>query len=79
MAMMNKKTKGYRGGGKVKKMSKGGAMGGKVKKMSKGGAMGGKKGGSSMSLAQLRAAASAKGMTLSPIMKAAKGGAAKKK
>ena len=64
--MMNKKTKGYRGGGKVKKMSKGGAMGGK-------------KGGSSMSLAQLRAAASAKGMTLSPIMKAAKGGAVKKK
>lgn len=78
MAMMKKKTKGYRGGGKVKKMSKGGAMGGKMRRMSKGGAAGGKKGGGGMTLAQLRAAASAKGMTLSP-MKAAKGGAAKKK
>tara|TARA_R100000935_G_C2831147_1_gene165156 strand:+ start:435 stop:689 length:255 start_codon:yes stop_codon:yes gene_type:complete len=84
MAMMKKKTKGYRGGGKVKKMSKGGTMGGKVKKMSKGGATGGKMaskmnmGGVGMTMAQLRSAASAKGMTLSP-MKAAKGGAAKKK
>ena len=68
---MKKKTKGYRGGGKVKKMSKGGATGGKVKKMSKGGATGGKMvskmnmGGAGMTMAQLRSAASAKGMTFS--------------
>ena len=38
------KSKGYRSGGKVKKMSKGGAAGGKkVRRMSKGGAAGGKK------------------------------------
>jgi len=48
------KKKGYRKGGKVRKMSKGGAAGGrKVKRMSKGGAAGGKK----MTVAQLRAAA----------------------
>ena len=47
------KKKGYRSGGKVKRMSKGGAAGGKVRRMSKGGATGGKK----MTVAQLRAAA----------------------
>ena len=31
------KKKGYRAGGKVKKMMKGGAAGGKVKKMTRGG------------------------------------------
>ena len=41
---MAMKKKGYRNGGKVKKMSKGGAAGGKkVRRMSKGGATGGKK------------------------------------
>jgi hypothetical protein len=40
---MAMKKKGYRSGGKVKRMSKGGAAGGKMKRMSKGGAMGGKK------------------------------------
>ncbi len=62
------KSKGYRSGGKVKKMSKGGAAGGKkVRRMSKGGAAGGKKvmrmskGENSMTLAQLRAAAKAMG------------------
>ena len=70
--------------GKMKKkgMARGGAM--KKKGMAKGGAMGGKRamgmmgGGAPMTMAQLRAAAKQKGMTLSP-MKAAKGGAAKKK
>mgnify|MGYP003110656716 CR=1 FL=1 len=81
---MPKKKKGYRAGGKVKKMAKGGAMGGKMRRMAKGGAMGGKKptkmmgGGSAMTMAQLRAAAKQKGMTLTP-MKMAKGGMAKKK
>lgn len=60
---MAMKKKGYRSGGKVKRMSKGGAMGGKMRRMSKGGAAGGKK---------------QRGMSLSP-MKKAKGGAAKKK
>ena len=40
---MAMKKKGYRSGGKVKRMSKGGAMGGKMRRMSKGGAAGGKK------------------------------------
>ena len=81
---MAMKKKGYRSGGKVKRMSKGGAMGGKMRRMSKGGAMGGKKptkmmmGGGAMTMAQLRSAAQQKGMTLSP-MKKPKGGAAKKK
>jgi len=81
---MAMKKKGYRSGGKVKRMSKGGAMGGKMRRMSKGGAMGGKKptkmmmGGGAMTMAQLRSAAKQKGMRLSP-MKKAKGGAAKKK
>ena len=93
----HKKKKGYRAGGKVKRMAKGGAMGGKMRRMSKGGAMGGKMrrmakggamggkmptkmrgGGSAMTMAQLRAAAKQKGMTLTP-MKMAKGGVAKKK
>jgi len=66
-------------------MSKGGAMGGKMRRMSKGGAAGGKMvskmnmGGAGMTMAQLRSAAAAKGMTLSPNKKMAKGGAAKKK
>ena len=80
----HKKNKGYRAGGKVKRMAKGGAMGGKMRRMAKGGAMGGKMptkmmgGGSAMTMAQLKAAAKQKGMTLTP-MKMAKGGAAKKK
>ncbi len=49
------KTKGYRGGGKVKKMMKGGAAGGKKPMMmKKGGRAGGAK---KMTVAQLRAAA----------------------
>lgn len=76
--------KGGAAGGKMRRMMKGGAAGGKMKRMAKGGAMGGKRamgmmgGGAPMTMAQLRAAAKQKGMTLSP-MKAAKGGAAKKK
>ena len=68
---MAMKKKGYRSGGKVKRMSKGRAMGGKkpAKMMSGGGAM---------TMAQLRSAAKQRGMSLSP-MKKAKGGAAKKK
>jgi len=68
---MAMKKKGYRSGGKVKRMSKGGAAGGKkpAKMMSGGGAM---------TMAQLRSAAKQRGMSLSP-MKKAKGGAAKKK
>tara|TARA_R110002012_G_scaffold157419_2_gene318554 strand:+ start:246 stop:464 length:219 start_codon:yes stop_codon:yes gene_type:complete len=64
---MAMKKKGYRSGGKVKKMMKGGAAGGmkKPRRMMKGGATGGmkkpmmmKKGGSTtMTLAQLKAAA----------------------
>ena len=51
---MAMKKKGYRAGGKVKKMAKGGVAGGKkVRMMKKGGATGGKK----MTVAQLRAAA----------------------
>ena len=47
------KKKGYRSGGKVKRMSKGGAAGGKrPRMMKKGGSVGGK-----MTVAQLRAAA----------------------
>jgi len=58
---MAMKKKGYRNGGKVKKMRKGGAAGGmkKPRMMKKGGAAGGV-----MTLAQLRKAASAKGMKL---------------
>ena len=58
---MAMKKKGYRNGGKVKKMMKGGAAGGmkKPRMMKKGGATGGV-----MTLAQLRKAASAKGMKL---------------
>jgi len=60
---MAMKKKGYRNGGKVKKMMKGGAAGGmkKPRMMKKGGAAGGV-----MTLAQLRKAASAKGMKLVP-------------
>ena len=81
---MAMKKKGYRSGGKVKRMSKGGAMGGKMRRMSKGGAAGGKKpakmmsGGGAMTMAQLKSAAAQRGMSLSPMNKA-KGGAAKKK
>jgi hypothetical protein len=50
---MAMKKKGYRSGGKVKRMSKGGAAGGKrPRMMKKGGSVGGK-----MTVAQLRAAA----------------------
>ena len=50
---MAMKKKGYRAGGKVKKMMKGGAAGGKrPRMMKKGGSVGGK-----MTVAQLRAAA----------------------
>ena len=60
---MAMKKKGYRNGGKVKKMSKGGAAGGrKVRRMSKGGATGGKKIGGKMTVAQLRSAAKKMGM-----------------
>tara|TARA_R110002126_G_scaffold75414_2_gene188087 strand:- start:422 stop:598 length:177 start_codon:yes stop_codon:yes gene_type:complete len=49
------KSKGYRSGGKVKKMSKGGAAGGKkVMRMSKGGSP-------AMTLAQVKSAAKALG------------------
>ena len=65
---MAMKKKGYRRGGKVKKMMKGGAAGGKkIRRMSKGGAAGGKKvtrmgkGGNPMTLTQLKAAAKALG------------------
>ncbi len=58
---MAMKKKGYRNGGKVKKMMKGGAAGGmkKPRMMKKGGATGGV-----MTLAQLKKAAAAKGMKL---------------
>jgi|TARA_R100001198_G_C5194653_1_gene185960 hypothetical protein len=58
---MAMKKKGYRNGGKVKKMMKGGAAGGmkKPRMMKKGGAAGGV-----MTLAQLKKAAAAKGMKL---------------
>ena len=65
---MAMKKKGYRRGGKVKKMMKGGAAGGrKMRMMKKGGAAGGKKvmrmgkGGKPMTLAQLKIAAKALG------------------
>ena len=49
------KSKGYRSGGKVKKMSKGGAAGGKkMMRMSKGGSP-------AMTLAQVKSAAKALG------------------
>ena len=55
------KKKGYRRGGKVKKMMKGGAAGGKIRRMSKGGKAGGialkPAKGKNMTLAQVRAAA----------------------
>ena len=64
---MAMKKKGYRSGGKVKKMMKGGAAGGKKPRMmKKGGAAGGKKpmmmkkggrAGGKMTVAELRAAA----------------------
>ena len=64
---MAMKKKGYRSGGKVKRMMKGGAAGGKKpKRMMKGGAAGGKKpmmmkkggrAGGKMTVAELRAAA----------------------
>jgi len=58
---MAMKKKGYRNGGKVKKMMKGGVAGGmkKPRMMKKGGAAGGV-----MTLAQLKKAAAAKGMKL---------------
>ena len=58
---MAMKKKGYRNGGKVKKMMKGGAAVGmkKPRMMKKGGAAGGV-----MTLAQLKKAAAAKGMKL---------------
>ena len=58
---MAMKKKGYRRGGKVKKMMKGGAAGGRVRRMSKGGKAGGialkPAKGRNMTLAQVRAAA----------------------
>ena len=55
------KKKGYRRGGKVKKMMKGGAAGGRIRRMSKGGKAGGialkPAKGKNMTLAQVRAAA----------------------
>ena len=58
---MAMKKKGYRAGGKVKKMMKGGAAGGRVRRMSKGGKAGGialkPAKGRNMTLAQVRAAA----------------------
>ena len=58
---MAMKKKGYRRGGKVKKMMKGGAAGGKIRRMSKGGKAGGialkPAKGKNMTLAQVRAAA----------------------
>jgi len=58
---MAMKKKGYRRGGKVKKMMKGGAAGGRIRRMSKGGKAGGialKPAKSrNMTLAQVRAAA----------------------
>ena len=61
---MAMKKKGYRAGGKVRRMSKGGAMGGKkMRMMSKGGSTGGKK----MTVAQLRAAAKKLGYKVSKI------------
>jgi len=68
---MAMKKKGYRSGGKVKRMMKGGAAGGKKpKRMMKGGAAGGKKpmmmkkggrAGGKMTVAELRAAANKMG------------------
>ena len=59
---MAMKKKGYRAGGKVRRMAKGGAMGGKkMRMMSKGGSTGGKK----MTVAQLRAAAKKLGYKVS--------------
>jgi len=61
---MAMKKKGYRAGGKVRRMAKGGAMGGKkMRMMSKGGSTGGKK----MTVAQLRAAAKKLGYKVSKI------------
>ena len=58
------KKKGYRNGGKIKRMSKGGATGGKrMRMMSKGGSTGGKK----MTVAQLRSAAKKLGYKVSKI------------
>ncbi len=58
---MAMKKKGYRRGGKVKKMMKGGAAGGRIRRMSKGGKAGGialkPAKGRNMTLAQVRAAA----------------------
>ena len=78
------KKKGYRKGGKVRKMSKGGAAGGrKVKRMSKGGAAGGKikkmtRGGATMKSKGGRSGgialkpAKSKNMTLAQLRSAAK-------
>ena len=61
---MAMKKKGYRAGGKVRRMAKGGAMGGKkMRMMSKGGSTGSKK----MTVAQLRAAAKKLGYKVSKI------------
>ena len=58
---MAMKKKGYRRGGKVKKMMKGGAAGARIRRMSKGGKAGGialkPAKGKNMTLAQVRAAA----------------------
>ena len=58
---MAMKKKGYRRGGKVKKMMKGGAAGGRIRRMSKGGKAGGialkPAKGKNMTLAQVRAEA----------------------
>jgi len=59
---MAMKKKGYRVGGRVKKMAKGGSAGGKtMRRMKKGGSVGGK----TMTVAQLRAAAKKMGYKVS--------------
>jgi hypothetical protein len=73
---MAMKKKGYRAGGRVKKMAKGGSAGGKtMRRMAKGGSVGGKTmrrmkkggsvGGKTMTVAQLRAAAKKMGYKVS--------------
>ena len=77
------KKKGYRKGGKVRKMSKGGAAGGRMRRMSKGGAAGGKikkmtRGGATMKSKGGRSGgialkpAKSKNMTLAQLRAAAK-------
>lgn len=78
---MAMKKKGYRGGGKVKRMMKGGAAGGmkKPRRMMKGGAAGGrkkpmmmKKGGAAGGAINLKKKNSSPTMTLAQLKAAAK-------